>query len=303
MHPSLNAPNAKRNADTADRKGMTAHLVPNTINTTYSAVPWYLGGGTDASMGHQKAFSALKKSKHLREATHKALPNAQSGLKRWHPGCCNNCGADSHKTKDCVELPRKISAKHTGIDASRSAEAEAPMKHPRKLTQTDQRPSADLEAYAQSVLFNHKFQNNCVPTPTEHSGMTMRQYDDMPAYLRDDVLSYDPRTHAVKHDRFKVLEEGAQEKSNALHDARARIEAIKKFELIGEAGLLPSDLDAVYCQETPLARTNTDSEISENLAASQNTLVQKQYNSQITTPRIQFFEESESTEKDEYVPR
>jgi hypothetical protein len=31
-------------------------------------------------------------------------------------GACANCGAMSHKTKDCTERPRKLGAKYTGKD-------------------------------------------------------------------------------------------------------------------------------------------------------------------------------------------
>lgn len=35
---------------------------------------------------------------------------------KYRKGACNNCGAMSHKTKDCMERPRKKGAKFTGQD-------------------------------------------------------------------------------------------------------------------------------------------------------------------------------------------
>lgn len=35
---------------------------------------------------------------------------------RFRTGACSNCGAMSHKLKDCLERPRKVGAKYTGKD-------------------------------------------------------------------------------------------------------------------------------------------------------------------------------------------
>lgn len=35
---------------------------------------------------------------------------------RYRPGACENCGAMTHKKKDCVERPRRLGARYTGTD-------------------------------------------------------------------------------------------------------------------------------------------------------------------------------------------
>lgn len=34
---------------------------------------------------------------------------------KYRKGACSNCGAMTHKSKDCMERPRKKGAKYTGV--------------------------------------------------------------------------------------------------------------------------------------------------------------------------------------------
>lgn len=37
-------------------------------------------------------------------------------ITRYRKGACENCGAMTHKKKDCMERPRKVGAKYTGLN-------------------------------------------------------------------------------------------------------------------------------------------------------------------------------------------
>jgi pre-mRNA-processing factor SLU7 len=73
--------------------------------------PWYLNASEHSGLKHQK--SSLKEiafSKNWYQRGAKVGPK----VTKYRKGACTNCGAMSHKTKDCVDRPRKIGAKYTG---------------------------------------------------------------------------------------------------------------------------------------------------------------------------------------------
>ena len=73
--------------------------------------PWYIDKGS-ASLSHQR----LEWGKHEEKPTVDVHYKRRRGLKKhnrrkWVKGACENCGAKTHKTKECVERPRKKKAK------------------------------------------------------------------------------------------------------------------------------------------------------------------------------------------------
>lgn len=78
--------------------------------------PWYLNA-TRAGLKHQtnKNFSGKAAVAGLND--HAVLERVDHGRKRWVKGACTNCGAKTHKRKDCMERPRRKGARltHTQI--------------------------------------------------------------------------------------------------------------------------------------------------------------------------------------------
>ena len=74
--------------------------------------PWYLSQ-EGSSLKHQKAWKKQQQG---------SLGWYQRGLTKgdvktkFAKGACTNCGATTHKAKDCTERPRAKSAKQTGED-------------------------------------------------------------------------------------------------------------------------------------------------------------------------------------------
>jgi pre-mRNA-processing factor SLU7 len=74
--------------------------------------PWYL---TDDHPTLHPKEEKLKGQKGLDEWYQRGQKQGKK-VTKYRTGACTNCGAMSHKIKDCVERPRKVGAKYTGED-------------------------------------------------------------------------------------------------------------------------------------------------------------------------------------------
>ncbi|KAI9012004.1 Pre-mRNA splicing Prp18-interacting factor-domain-containing protein [Phycomyces blakesleeanus] len=77
--------------------------------------PWYVDNG-QVSLKHQRAPEKRPGTKFGAEDNFWYARGQRAGpaATKYRKGACENCGAASHKTRDCVERPRKKGAKWTG---------------------------------------------------------------------------------------------------------------------------------------------------------------------------------------------
>lgn len=114
----------KQNGDIAPDVDQDGKMI-NPHNPDFiTRVPWYLGNSGPTLKHHevQKVdhFLSLKESDELVEAKLRTQQEIRERHSKttFRKGACKNCGAMSHKEKDCVERPRssKKAAWKTGLD-------------------------------------------------------------------------------------------------------------------------------------------------------------------------------------------
>jgi len=81
-----------------------------------SAAPWYYNT-EGPTLKHQRPQTEEKEARiaKLDEWFHRGVDHNKRATK-YQKGACENCGAMTHKKKDCVERPRKVPAKFSGVD-------------------------------------------------------------------------------------------------------------------------------------------------------------------------------------------
>ena len=83
--------------------------------------PWYMNSQSDdkAVLFHQRIEDDKKKKQNIDNWYKKGVIVGRKPLTKFKKGACTNCGATTHKAKECVERPRKIGAKYTSKDIAR----------------------------------------------------------------------------------------------------------------------------------------------------------------------------------------
>ncbi|XP_064255753.1 pre-mRNA-splicing factor SLU7-like [Passer domesticus] len=81
-----------------------------------SSVPWYIDPSKRPTLKHQRPQPEKQKQYSSSGDWYKRSVEEHPAATRYRKGACENCGALTHKKRDCMERPRKAGAKHTGMN-------------------------------------------------------------------------------------------------------------------------------------------------------------------------------------------
>lgn len=106
---------AARKAGTAPAEiGEDGEVINPHVPDYMSKAPWYLDTGK-RSLKHQRKPETGEKFAGINDWYQRGVKEGPAATK-YRKGACENCGATSHKTRDCLERPRKKGAKWTNKD-------------------------------------------------------------------------------------------------------------------------------------------------------------------------------------------
>jgi pre-mRNA-processing factor SLU7 len=121
---------AKRDLDAARVRGdlppeqnpVTGEMINPHIPEFMAKAPWYAKAGEDkgAGLSHQRLDGSAVGDQSI-SALAPLYQRGALGARAtgFRAGACRNCGAGTHKEKDCVERPRKVGAWKTGAGIAR----------------------------------------------------------------------------------------------------------------------------------------------------------------------------------------
>uniref|UniRef100_A0A1B0DLD2 Pre-mRNA-splicing factor SLU7 n=1 Tax=Phlebotomus papatasi TaxID=29031 RepID=A0A1B0DLD2_PHLPP len=78
-----------------------------------STAPWYYGSA-GPTLRHQRPQEEKKTQYSSIDEWYKKGVDTSRVITKYRKGACENCGAMTHKKKDCMERPRKVGAKFSG---------------------------------------------------------------------------------------------------------------------------------------------------------------------------------------------
>lgn len=106
---------ARKAGEAVPLKDESGNEINPHIPSFITKAPWYADTGAP-SLSHQR-LQENNAAPHLKlNEWYDRGAKAGPASKKFRKGACENCGAMTHKKKDCVERPRKKGAKYTGKD-------------------------------------------------------------------------------------------------------------------------------------------------------------------------------------------
>ncbi|KAL5234451.1 hypothetical protein ACI65C_001861 [Semiaphis heraclei] len=213
-----------------------------------SSAPWYYGT-SGPTLKHQRVPEKSQEYSSLNE-WYKRGVNTESVSTKFRKGACENCGAMTHKKKDCFERPRKVGAIHNSINIAPDEHVQPelnqdfdgkrdrwagydPSQHKAIIEQYQKIEEAKRDLRAQKLNADEKGEGNSsadendedkyvddfdmpgtkVDSKQRITVRNLRIREDTAKYLRNLDLSsayYDPKTRSMRDNPHKPGEDPEQ---------------------------------------------------------------------------------------------
>ena len=131
-----------------DGKDINPHI-PQYI----SDAPWYLDPKGPTLKHQRQQEEKIRKFSAITEWYNRGVDKTKVATK-YRKGACENCGAMTHKKKDCLDRPRKIGAKFTGANFSADEFSQPTLSHDWEMKR-DRWNGYDAREYKE-VIDEHK---------------------------------------------------------------------------------------------------------------------------------------------------
>ncbi|CAG8585594.1 1274_t:CDS:2 [Funneliformis caledonium] len=192
--------------------------------------PWYLDTGRP-SLKHQRVQQ--EEAETINDKWYARGLRAGPAATKFRKGACENCGAKTHKTRDCMDRPRKTGAKWTGKDIKpdeiiQDIELDYDSKRDRwngydpsehskiyeeyeKIEEARRKMKAnELDKQSTIELVKKTGERQKVNTKTRTTIRNLRIREDTAKYLRNldiDSAYYDPKTRSMRDNPNREVEE------------------------------------------------------------------------------------------------
>ena len=131
-----------------DGKDINPHI-PQYI----SDAPWYLDPKGPTLKHQRQQEEKIRKFSAITEWYNRGVDKTKVATK-YRKGACENCGAMTHKKKDCLDRPRKIGAKFTGANFAPDEHSQPTLSHDWEMKR-DRWNGYDAREYKE-VIDEHK---------------------------------------------------------------------------------------------------------------------------------------------------
>ncbi|KAJ4946253.1 hypothetical protein JOQ06_023921 [Pogonophryne albipinna] len=190
-----------------------------------SSVPWYIDPSKRPTLKHQRPQEEIAVQFSTIGEWYKRGVNDLSVTTKFRKGSCENCGAMTHKKKECLERPRKVGAKFTGtsIAPDEHSQVELDLDYDGKRDRWNGYNPEDhhriVEEYAkvdvakrtlkaqklQDELASGKLDQGNFDSKRRITVRNLRIREDTAKYLRNldpDSAYYDPKTRAMRENPY-----------------------------------------------------------------------------------------------------